>query len=255
MPVPGQVAAHDRVAIAAVYSVILAAVSLWIAFPYYAPGLPSLWQALGPFGNGIAGGAVAGSVAIAVFRIGRRAESREKKLVPARALVAELNRAHDIVQFGRSVLSSALPDDEEADDAPDAVRLASIARSAIGRRHREEAGRGPLLRPPPDIPRRVYEGLVSSGGIFNLEPDLQLRLHAFYEYVERGDCEAVDQLLLPLVEELARFRDVNAPFAWSDLAWPPRCAMFGLRRWCQSRRKTRSRAGRETETMTGAPSG
>ena len=236
MPAGGPAVAHDRAAIAAVYAAIIAAVSMLIAFPHYAPSLPSLWHALEPFGNGLAGGAVAGSVAIAVFRIGRRSESREKKLVAAKALAAELNQTHRIVKFDWGD-SSPFSSDDETDQVPDAVRLASSAKSAAGHSHHEAAEGGQVPRPLPNIPRRVYEGLVSSGGILHFEPNLQLRLNAFYEYVERGDREAVTQLIWPLVRDVGQFRDANSPFAWSDLAWPPRRAASGLRGWYRRRRK------------------
>ena len=211
-------------------------------------------QKLEPFGDGLAGGVVAGLVAITVFKLGRRIESREKKLVAARALVAELNEVLDIMQSGKGALPLAFSGDKEADLVPNKEQLANNAKSAVGHSHHEAAGSGQLPRPPPEMPRRVYEGLVSSGGIFHLEPNLQLRLNTFYEYVERGDHKEVDQLIRPLMQELARFRDSNAPFTWSDLVWPPRRAMFVLRRWRKGRKKTRSQAGQSTRTGPGAPS-
>lgn len=254
MQAAGPATVHDRAVIATVYSAISAAVSLSIAFPHYAPSVPSLLYAREPFGNGLAGGIVAGLVAIAMFKTGRRAESREKKLVPARALVMELNETHDIMQSGRSALPPAFSGDEKANLAPDKEQLASSAKPAVDHSHHETAGSGQPSRLLPEMPRRVYDGLVSSGGIFHLEANLQLRLNTFYGYVERGDHKEVDQLIRPLIQELARFRDANAPFSWSDLGWPPRRAMFVLRRWRKGRKKTRSQAGQSTRTGAGAPS-
>ena len=171
-----------------------------------------------------------------MYRIGRSSESREKKFVPARALVAELNRALDIVQPDRGSPRSAPYVNTASSLAPDAGQAPGSAKSASDGRAKG-AENSPPPRPIPGIPRRVYEGLITSGGIFYLKPALQLRLHTFYEYVEQGDRGAVNRLIWPLMEELVLFRDANAPFTWSDLAWPPRRAASGLRRWWQGRKK------------------
>ena len=234
---------HDRAAILAAYFAIAAAALLLAAAPYYAPALPLVWQHLEPVGNGLAGGVVAGSVAIAVYRVGRRSRSREKKFVPARALVAELERALDAVH------PSALPGAaggryERAGASPHQYADAD-----------PHAGRPSI--PPPGVPRRTYEGLVASGGMFYLDPTLQVRLHAFYEHAERGDRSTMGSMILPLMLDVAGFRDANAPFTWSGLAWPPRRALFRLR----GRRRRRRRGAGERPptgtdgTTTGAPAG
>lgn len=156
--------------------------------------------------------------------------------MPARALVAELNRALDIVQPDRGSPHSAPYGDAASSPVPDAGQPASGAKSAADGRAKS-AENSPPPRPIPGIPRRVYEGLITSGSIFYLKPALQLRLHTFYEYVEHGNSRAVNRMIWPLMEELVLFRDANAPFAWSDLAWPPRRATSGLRRWWQGRKK------------------
>lgn len=210
----GPAAAHDLPTALAAYLVIAAAALLLAAFPHYAPALPSLLQALVPIGNGLAGGAVAGSVAIAVYRIGRRSKSREKKFLSASALVAELHKALEAVP------PAATP-------APARERRA-VAGTGPSPDQDPQAGRPP--RPLPDVPRRVYEGLVSSGALFQFDPTLQMRLHMFYEYVERGNREALGRMIPPLTEDVAVFWDANAPFKWSCLAWLPLCALSGLRR-------------------------
>ena len=177
-----------------------------------------------------------------MYKIGRRSESREKKFVAARALVAEMNRAFNIAQSGRSSSSPAPRGDAAIDPASSGAQPADSTKPAI-----DERGKGaedaPQPRPIPGMPRRVYEGLITSGGLFYLEPALQLRLHVFYAYVEQGDLGAADWLIWPLMQETARFRDANAPFARSDLAWPLRRAASGLRGWRHGRRRAASGAG------------
>ena len=93
--------------------------------------------------------------------------------------------------------------------------------------------------------------------MFYLDPTLQARLHAFYEHDERGDRSTMGSMILPLMLDVAGFRDANAPFTWSGLAWPPRRALFRLR----GRRRRRRRGAGERPptgtdgTTTGAPAG
>ena len=161
----------------------------------------------------------------------------------ARALVADLERALDAVH--PSAPAPAGGRYERLDMPASAFTGRGAAPAPAGGRY-ERAGIGP--RPhadpdlharrqgirPPGVPRRAYEGLVASGGMFHLEPTLQARLHAFYDHAERDDSEALAPLILPLMLDVAGFRDANAPFAWLGLARPPRRMLSGLR---LSRRK------------------
>ena len=255
MPPAGPAAAHDWATIAAVYSSIVTVASLSIAFPYYAIHLPPLWQVLGPVSNGLAGGVIAGSVAIAVYRISKRSKSREKKFVPARALVAELNQVHDAVQPADDRLMPTPQRYDAMSRAPDAARLTKGSMGVVGQGQQRMSKSGTRAHPLPDVPRQAYDGLVSSGGIFHIEPTLQLRLHEFYKRVECGDYEEVGRQIRPLVLEVARFRDINAPFTWADLALPVRRVATRLCRRRREQRKTQFRTGQTPEAMTGAPFG
>ena len=220
------------------YLAIAAAAPLLAAFPYYAPALPLAWQYLEPVANGLAGGAIAGSVAIAMYWIGRRSRSREKKFVAARALVAELERTLDVVHPSEPAPAGGR---YERPDMPASTRTGRAAEPAPAGGSYERTGTGlwPHADPdlhagqqgirPPGVPRRVYEGLVASGGMFHLELTLQVRLHAFYDHADRDDRGALAPMIVPLMLDVAGFRDANAPFAWLGLAWPPRRMLSGLR--------------------------
>lgn len=172
-----------------------------------------------------------------MYWIGRRSRSREKKFVAARALVAELERTLDVVHPSEPAPAGGR---YERPDMPASTRTRRAAAPAPAGGSYERTGTGP--RPhadpdlhagrqgirPPGVPRRAYEGLVASGGMFHLEPTLQARLHAFYDHADRDDRGALAPMIVPLMLDVAGFRDANAPFAWLGLAWPPRRMLSGL---------------------------
>lgn len=255
MPAVGPTAAaYDRTTVAAVYSIMAAAASLLSGPSHYASHLPFLWQALEPASNGIVGGVVAGSVAITVYRIDKRSKSRDKKFVPARALAAELDRTLDAVQPAGGGSPRASRYIDAMDSGIDSVQPAPSSKSAAGRAVHGGAESG--MRPdlPPEVPRQVYEGLAGAGGVFQIEPMLQMRLHVFYEHAKRGDLGAVAKLIRPLVREVTLLRDANAPFEWSSMARPPRRAASRLRGRSAVTRKRPEAAG-ASETAAYSPAG
>lgn len=199
--------AYDRPMTALAYALIAAAASLTAALPHYAPRIPGILHSLEPVGNGIAGGAIAGSIAIGLYKADRRSKSREQKFLRARALVVDLNRIIGIMHG------------------------AGLDRFATGAGHgrpggrgctREHLGAGRPVRDSGlcDAARRMRDGLAASGGMLHLEAATQQRIHRLCELVEQGKHEEARGTARRLVRDIVSFRDANAPFGRKGLARP-----------------------------------
>ena len=238
MPLPPAApgAAHDRGAAWAVRGILFAAAALAALVWTFAPGI-DLWSKIGHVGNGLVGGTVAGAIAIAMYRIGRRSRSREKKFLLAGALCIELIGIKDALQ--RSLPNSGI----DRSRARAAYRRASVRADysvSSPRLRRPVYASDKLLQGTAGL---VYRGLANSGGISCFEAAMQARLHRFYDHVGRAEYDMMVEIMMPLVRDVALFRDTNAPFALSSLVHLPRL------------RRTGRQGTRRHGTTAGSPGG
>ena len=203
LPPADPVTGYDRAAAVwacmCIYAVIVASISLIFASLYCAPCIEALGTAADRVGNGLAGGTLAGLIAISVYLGGQRSRSRSQKFMHARLLLVELE----------TILATMT--DSGFDRR---VTRPGYERTGASRPHRRYS----LERAVPasghfalSAPWRVYEGLVSSGGMSHFGELMQRRLHTFYGHLQRGEYESAMRMARPLVTEVRRFRSDNAP--------------------------------------------
>lgn len=162
----------------------------------------SLTQPLEPIANGLVGGLIAGAFAISLYLANKRSAARGGKFTRARALCVELD-----------YIRKTLPD----------TSLGRFTTSPLYHLGKIKGGRlehSDFGRPLPssgiasaDIHGSVYRGLVNSGGISIFEASLQERLYGLYDHFVRGGYDMVHEQVLPMMKEVARFMDENAPLA------------------------------------------
>lgn len=232
---------YDRPAVLALYVAVAAGALLTIAASHNPALYDLLSGTVARIENGLAGGLVAGVIAVSIFLTSRRTRSREIKFRLADMLCIEMARMRD-----------AMPDFVHDTGLG---RFKTRPKYPAGQVAEPHDGGGNALRRPASAPNYlsrgatwpVYTGLLNSGGLSHFEPAMQARLHALYDRIERGEYDAAARLLHPLLRYIALFRDANAPFRPSHLLRPLPFVPSILRRW-------RGRGhGRRRETMTGAP--
>ena len=242
-PTPRRGLGYDRPAVLASYAVATVGALLTIAAWHNSVPYDAISGTVARIENGLAGGLVAGVIAVSIFLNGRRSRSRETKFRLADMLCVEMARMRD-----------ALPDFTYGTALG---RFKTRAKYPAVRAAEPPDGGGNVTRRPASAPRDlsraapwpVYTGLLNSGGLSHFEATMQARLHALYYCLERGDYDAAVRLLPPLMRDTVLFRDTNAPFKPSHLLRPLPFAPSILRRW-------RDRgSGKRRETMTGAPAG
>ena len=90
-------------------------------------------------------------------------------------------------------------------------------RTGAGRPYHQYSDLGRAVHAPerfaPGASWRVYEGLVSSGGMSDFGELTQRRLHTFYGHLRREEYESAERMAGPLVVEMRRFRNDNAPLS------------------------------------------
>lgn len=172
-----------------------------VALHLFELDIPALAHLLEPVASGLVGGLIAGTFAISLYLANKRSAARGEKFARARALCVELD-----------YISKALPD-------------ASLGRFTMSPTYHlgkngVHSAHSELGRPSPSsgiapagMLGSAYRGLVNSGGISVFEASLQERLYGFYVHLERGDYDMVHEQALPMMREVAKFRDANAPLA------------------------------------------
>lgn len=168
--------------------------------PFYCASCTSaIGTAAGSVGNGLAGGTIAGLIAICVYLGGQRSRSRSQKFKHARMLLVDL----DLILFALS------------DDGIDRhmARL-RYRRTRVGRSYHQYSDEGRAVPPErftPGMSLLVYEGLINSGGMSHFGVLEQQRLHTFYGYLRQGNYERAARMARSLILCIRQFRNDNAP--------------------------------------------
>lgn len=154
--------AHDRSATRAVHVILSVVVILTVLAGAFALDA-QLWPKSEHVGNGIVGGIIAGSIAIAMYGIDRRPRSREKKFLLAGSLCVELIGILDSLKIVLPVGGIGRP---YASTAYCRAPVTTTYDVALQRRRRPAH--------MPDNPLQetagmVYRGLANSGGTSRFE--------------------------------------------------------------------------------------
>lgn len=171
--------------------------------PFYCASCTgALGTATGSVGNGLAGGAIAGLIAIGVYLGGQRSRARSQRFEHARMLLVDLD-----------LILVALSDDGiDRHVARPIYRQARIGRSYHRHSYADRAVPAPD-RFAPSVSLLVYEGLVNSGGMSYFGELTQRRLHTFYGYLRRGQYEEAALMVESLTVNIRQFRNNNAPLS------------------------------------------